>query len=224
MGLKQRGLYLSPTDDRDLLLLLEHIGGKNFAKAIKESMRCCIRPGYTSDFLKSLHPSPLWDDEAERKDAVRLSIAFSSQKDEDLRHLLESIKPNKMSGFMKQALRYALGPYYCLGLMLNSENDLVNSNENYISKELFFIETRVEVKYKDVVKEVATPTVKKVEVKPDKEIKEENKPVFKPQPTVSTPTFNPVPSPQIDVSVNVPINTSDDDFSDDDILSMLDNM
>lgn len=192
----QRGLYLSPKTDWDLINLYYQIGAKGFAKALKESLRKLIRPGYESKYLDSLKPNPV--DVAEYDKPIKVSLSFNSVKDADIRGLLGSCRQGHMTALMKQALRYGIGPYFTMGCYLNGDEKICKA---FVDKEMFFIVSK-------------TPLYAPVPVAPKQEKPIKAKPVEIP----TVPAY--VPEEPI---VTVPTE-GNSTFDDDDILDALDNL
>lgn len=196
-------LYFSPKTDTDLIAVYYQIGAKNFAKAIKESLRMTIRPGYISEFISKLSLDPTFD--MPIKNALSMNISFCAEGDEDIRILLSKTKPKKMTYFMKMALRYAIGPYFILGFCLQGDNTLTKA---YQRKELFFIEglrERISTKYIE----------KKVSEEP-KNIPHKNSVM-----NLKDETKEESVKEIIYIPKEEPIVTETDDFDDEDILQML---
>lgn len=202
-------LYFSPKTDADLIAVYYQIGAKAFAKAIKESLRMTIRPGYTSEFIEKLSLSPLFDKTI--KDSISINISFCAEGDEDIRTLLSKTKTKKMSSFIKMTLRYAIGPYMILGYYLQGDNTLTNI---YQKKELFFIEglkERISTKIVQNNVETIEKSKETVSIKPK-------------ETTGFVPIFEEkITEPKIETSNQIELETSsdNDDFDDDDILQML---
>lgn len=202
-------LYFSPKTDTDLIAVYYQIGAKSFAKAIKESLRMTIRPGYISEFLETISLDPLFDKPI--KEAISINISFCAEGDEDIRHLLSKTKPRKMSSFIKMALRYAIGPYMILGYYLQGDTALTNT---YRKRELFFIEGLKE--------RVSTKVVQKVVETTTKEKKES----FINETTGFVPKFeekNTEPIQKEETVDQISLST-ENNFDDEDILNMLLNM
>lgn len=197
----QRLLYLSHRTDADLICLLRQLGGHKFAKAVKESLRMMIRAGYTSKFVDKVvrEADPKFKFEL-KPEAVKVSISFNSKDDDDIRALLNH-SSGRHSQVMKNALRYALGPYFTVGYYLKGNEKLC---KEYRNRQMFFIEgipsKEQRIKYVEVAEApVRRPVAEPVVVEEKKE----------------EPAF-----------VGVPLSTVDNEpeFEDDDILSMLENM
>lgn len=197
-------LYFSPKTDADLIEMYHQLGPKLFAKAIKESLRMVVRPGYRSQFFEDIALDPT--SEKDFYDAVTINISFNAENDGDLRSLLNNVKSRRMTHFMKMALRYATGPYYILGFHLIG-NDAIT--KEYQKKELFFIEgasERVIISKTEVVEKTASTETNTVA----KEVQS--------APVMNAPVFD----------YDAPVFTSSDvntsDCEDDDILALLDMM
>ena len=196
--IRAKGLYLSALQDTDLISILNQIGAKKFAKAVKESLRMLCRPGYDSSFIREISkdidmtyelPKPV--------KPVRIELSLASEKDEDIRGLLKSTKPRKASIVIKSAIRFAFGPYVIIGLNLIGDEKLC---KKYAEKGLFFA-IGLESK-KTIVKTV----VKEKEEKPKVTKKETLKPVIS-EPIIEKTAYEPIPE--------------SDELSDDDFLAML---
>lgn len=190
----QKVLYLSPVNDADLICLLKQIGPRAFAKAVKESLRMSVRAGYQSKFLDNLHPDPTLSEDGKGR-SIRISIAFGAEEDSDVRSLLSNARPRKQGILMKQSLRFAIGPYFTLGCFLKGDKGLC---KDYTKRQLFFVENTVKISRAERI------TSKRREVPA--------------APVYTAPvTEEPVVSPPV-------ISGDGQEFTDDDILSMLEMM
>ncbi len=213
-------IYLSSRNDKDLIALYQNIPKKVFYKAIKEALRLAIRPGYYTDFFKLLKPDPSWEAKilTDGSGIKIKDISVASEKDEDVREMLAAVKPGRCSGMVKMALRFALGARYVVGNSLYGD-DYINSvvgvdNMFYIQKApTKVIYKTVKSEKKEVKEEKPKEEAKVVKEEPKEEVKTES-------------TFS-LSGPGMELSFgneNTNSNSDSDDFSDDDILSMLDGM
>lgn len=128
--------YLSSKSDKDLIAFRQHVSEKTFHKAIRESLRLAIRPGYTTQFFKDLKVDATWDADLNNI-KHNINISISKTEDEDVREMLRAAKQRGCSNVIKMALRFALGARYVVGFYLKGD-DYINS---VVSKDnLFYIQ------------------------------------------------------------------------------------
>lgn len=206
-------ICLSKRWDSDLISLYNEIGSRQFNNLCLEALKSIVRPSFEGTVRKMIRFTPTTVAQAEKDVRTRLSI--SSKKDEDVRMLVDHIKPNQKSHFAKQALRYYIGPYYCLGSMLTNNRKSCN---NLDEKELFFMS--VPVIQQQVVKNVSAPVVTTVET-----VAKEEKPISTsvPEPIKNEPVTK---DDLFDDSTNLDNSTpTDAPMSDeDDILALLESL
>ena len=126
--------------------------------------------------------------------SIRISIALGAEEDSDVRALLSNARPRKQGVLIKQSLRFAIGPYFTLGCFLKGDKGLC---KDYTKRQLFFVENTVKISRAEriVSKKKETP--------------------------VAPVDTAPVTVPEIALPV---ISGDGQDFTDDDILSMLEMM
>lgn len=180
-----------------------------------------IRPGYQTNFFRNLVLDPDWEADLSKEGSFQIQITINSRQDEDIRDLLGSAKPRSISLVIKMALRFALGARYVVGSYLNGNRPL-----NAESPSLYYIQRATpRVVYrgkteapKDPLKDPKDPkppeSAKKEAVKEEK--KEKEKPMVAENPGFSLPDL-----PELGGKEKA---AKQDEFSDDDILSMLDSM
>lgn len=227
----QTTLYFSWWHDSDLIALYHQIGRKAFIKVMKEALRVLVRVDYEPTFTKSLNISPTMsmqnDENIEEKDediednnkSLSLIVSFSSAKDVDILNLLYSIKPRKMSIFIKKAMRFLIGPYYILGCMLEGDTKLNNA---YLDRKLFFVNSNIT----NVVTKSEKPkkVKEKKSKKEDKEIVEESTDFASSMKIDSQPS-NLIYNEQVEIlDVSNKVEGESNLIDDDDILSILENM
>ncbi len=207
----RQDLYLSYRNDKDLIAFYQNTSRSIFIKAIKEALRLAIRPGYQTNLFKSIMPDPSWDITPIEGTGINFRF-YIGEKDLDINELLLAAKNGRRSQVMKMALRFALGARYVVGNNLNGDkelNPLINKdNMFYIQKAPTTVVYKTR-KIKETIKEVvAEPVIENnqasvIEKKPD-----------------NTPSFS---LPDLK-DIGTESTNTNDDFSDDDILSMLDSM
>jgi len=200
-------LYLSPSFDSDLIAALNQLGGKSFAKLAKESLRMMVRPGYKSSHLKKIKKQLDASKCPSKTGCVRIHLEFGLKGDEDIRIVLLNAKDRKRSSLVKQAIRFGIGPAFCVGCCLRSNEKLCSE---YFESGMFFL-----ANVPRFVDTRSKPTEKASSNKKVVEEKVSNKPIL---PSVSN--FNQNQAPVFPSSEFKPLDTADDD----DILNMLDNM
>lgn len=120
----KKNIYISYQRDLDLVALYKEVGSKKFMNLVKESLRVLVRKNYTPvhklppEFMLSQFISK---EEQKSNDYIRLQICLTSYKDDDIIHLLEHISDNKAGFFIKNALRFYIGPVLCLQGFLDDE-------------------------------------------------------------------------------------------------------
>ena len=211
---KHKSLYLSKAYDGDLRALYGQVGRTAFVKMVKESLRMMLSPSYKPEVIGVTKVSPLQKDDFEEK-SLFLSLTFGEKKDADILRLLDSCERGKMGFLIKGALRFAIGPYYCLSYYLAGNESI---NERLVQKEMFFIGTIPQVQKIQVVKEIQVE-------QPVAEVPKTEEPK-KPAKFVEEPELPPVSifkEPPALEPVEAPENTSGE-LSDDEILALLENM
>lgn len=225
------GVYLSYRYDRDLVAFHDNVPIKTFKEAIKESLRLAIRPGYHTDFFKTLELDPGWSLGNKKGDQkyIFVPISISREDDEDVRELLAAAKYKRTSNLIKMALRFGLGPRYVVGFDLTGD-DSINS---VVGKDnLFYIQkspTKVIVKVvegstpaKDKPAESAAPVLD-MEKEPVK-TKAAEEPV-KEEPVQNSSFALPgLMGGELSFGSDTDSSNNEDTFDDDDILSRLDSM
>ncbi len=204
-----KDLYLSYRHDKDLIAFYQNTSKRVFIRAVKESLRLAIRPGYKTKFFKDLELSPEWN-AVKEDEKIIIKITFASEKDSDIVNLIKSAKDRRASEAMKRALRFALGARYVVGNCLVGDEEI---NSSLTGQNMFYIQSAVpKIIYRD--KSVNKKSEKHPVIKEEKEEKKEEQSSF------SLPSFG-LPSFGNETSES---SSKDDEFTDDDILSMLDNM
>ena len=119
-------ILLYPNFDDDLLDLYETVGKKDFIKITKDALKVLTRPGYIP---KVPLPPQTVKHNPELDKPVRILSTISSKNDEDIRQLIDHIKKNQHSAFVKMALRVYLGPIKYFNSKLDI--DLIRTNPIY---------------------------------------------------------------------------------------------
>lgn len=186
---------------------------------MKESLRVLVRADYDPTFTKSLNLSPYLlesGDEGDDDKSFCVVVSFSAEKDRDIAELVSKVKSRKLGAFIKNAMRLLIGPYYVLGCFLNGDEKLNNA---YQDRKLFFVNggfSTVIVEKKEK-KKVYTPRTKKTETKKE-EVSLETHTLVAQESTYFEPEMVKEP-------VKIPVASGEEEvFSDDDILSLLENM
>ena len=229
-------LYLSWRTDQDLIALYQNTSPKIFNKAVKESLRLVFRKGYKTSFFYELETDPSWPVSKAEEDLV-LALSFSNKDDIEIWEALNDAKKLRASSIIKMSLRFALGSAYVIGSCLNTERMISNPSE---VKEICYIAKPVR-RRRSSVKRTQTKTVVVREVVETEgscvatSLEEGTEQIAAPVNNTagmggfslpglgSAPSFGAAPAfgsePQTAAE-----DDSGEDFSDDDILSMLDNM
>lgn len=229
----QTTLYFSRRHDADLISLYNQIGRKAFVKIMKDALRTLVRVDYEPIFTKSTEILPVLLDgsdkysdntksaDEEEKKPFFVVVSFSAEKDKDIANLLLQVKPRKMGTFVKNAMRLLLGPYYTLGCLLDGDARL---NDAFKDRKLFFVNGCIgEGSTKSSKPSKSSKPAKKKQQKIDEKIEEmesvskENAPIC--EEVASEETFVPI-IPEM----NPTTDGEAESFSDDDILSLLENM
>lgn len=212
-------VYLSFRNDKDLIAFYQNTSSKVFVKAIKESLRLAIRPGYQTTFFKEIMPDPSWDIKPIEGQGINVQFTIG-EKEEDLRELLLSAKNNRRGMVIKMALRFALGARYVVGNSLNGDNEL---NPLINKDNMFYIQrspTKVVYRTQKVKEVVINKEI--TEEKTAKKTQTEKEEIIQKSDEKGKSSFT-LPG----LTGSLPITETkeeNDDFSDDDILSMLDSM
>ena len=215
----QKTLYFSKRHDSDLISLYHQIGRKAFVKVMKESLRVLVRAGYEPTFTKNLEFTPMLYEEAVDNDddkSFYIVVSFSSEKDTDIADLIGKVKSRKLGAFIKNAMRLLIGPYYILGCLLEGD---ANLNNAYKDRKLFFVNGGMTSPSKKERKSYTRKTTQTI-IQKKEIVKAEEEPQTKEYQSVQESTFV---EPEIPVYQPVEIGGGEV-FSDDDILSLLENM
>lgn len=109
-------ILLSGKRDTDLIALYKKVGKAEFTNLVKDSLRSVVRRSYRLE-----HPFEGCALQGEVSDEIiRVSLVLTSEKDEDVRTLLSHILPGKITAFIKQVLRFYLGPITVLSGYMDS--------------------------------------------------------------------------------------------------------
>ena len=226
-------LYLSWRTDQDLIALYQNTSPKIFNKAVKESLRLVFRKGYKTSFFYELETDPSWPVSKAEEDLV-LALSFSNKDDIEIWEALNDAKKLRASSIIKMSLRFALGSAYVIGSCLNTERMISNPSE---VKEICYIAKPVR-RRRSPSKRTQTKTVvvrtEAVETETASLREKIEQDVISAQNTAgmggfglpglgSAPSFGAAPAFGSEEQTTAEDN-SGEDFSDDDILSMLDNM
>jgi len=220
-------LYLSWRTDQDLIALYQNTSPKIFNKAVKESLRLVFRKGYKTSFFYELETDPSWPVSKAEEDLV-LALSFSNKDDIEIWEALNDAKKLRASSIIKMSLRFALGSAYVIGSCLNTERMISNPSE---VKEICYIAKPVR-RRRSSVKRTQTKTVAaRTEFVETEKAEQTAAPAqntagmggFGLPGLGSAPSFGAAPAFGSEEQTTVE-GDSGEDFSDDDILSMLDNM
>lgn len=111
-------IVLSGKRDPDLIALYRKVGNSEFQNLIKDALRMIVYGGYWG--TKRIPEGLLLQGNPEEGN-IKLNLIITSEKDEDVRELLSHILPGKMGTFVKQALRFYLGPATVLSGFMDNE-------------------------------------------------------------------------------------------------------
>ncbi len=220
-------LYLSWRTDQDLIALYQNTSPKIFNKAVKESLRLVFRKGYKTSFFYELETDPSWPVSKAEEDLV-LALSFSNKDDIEIWEALNDAKKLRASSIIKMSLRFALGSAYVIGSCLNTERMISNPSE---VKEICYIAKPVRRRRSSVKRTQTKTVVVKTEVVETEKTEQIAAPVqntagmggFGLPGLGSAPSFGAAPAFGSEEQTTAE-GDSGEDFSDDDILSMLDNM
>lgn len=104
----QISIYLSNRYDTDLVCLINRIGVKNFRKLTKAALLSLNHPEYigkSKDYLIDGTDMPVVE-----KGCIMIILSFQDARYDFVKDLLTHIKDRKQSAFIKQVIRYYLGP------------------------------------------------------------------------------------------------------------------
>lgn len=229
----QTTLYFSRRHDADLISLYNQIGRKAFVKIMKDALRTLVRVDYEPIFTKGTEIMPVLLDgsdkysdntksvDEEDKKPFFIVVSFSAEKDKDIANLLLQVKPRKMGAFVKNAMRLLLGPYYTLGCLLDGDAKL---NDAFKDRKLFFVNGFVgEASPKSSKPSKSGKPAKKKQQNSATTIEEMER-----VPQEDASTSEEIASEETFVPIIPEMNPTTDgeaeSFSDDDILSLLENM
>lgn len=105
-------IYLSNRYDTDLIELLSYIGKKNFLRLTKASLLALNNPKYVGNVTNYLIAGT--DMPPMEKGCIRLQLSLMDIQYYFIQELLTHIKDRKQSAFIKQVIRYYLGPIHLL--------------------------------------------------------------------------------------------------------------
>lgn len=224
----QKILYLSQKRDKDIIGLLNDIGAKNFRKCTY----CCLRALFNRTYIekaKTLSREKVENGEntylnyitegPRDKAGIKFWLSMNSEQDENIRILLNNIKENCVSIFIKTTIRQVLGPQILLKYILKEETQIEIGDITFTS----FI---------NMGTPVAIPQKKRAKRKPTRIKKVQNKEETVKHTTMDIPSFhtesNDIPSftsqvsiKEEDINITTESDTNEDDF---DVLSMLEGM
>lgn len=120
-------ILISNKKDPDLVALYHKVGKKEFANLIKDSLYAITRIGYKG---KTKIPEDLLIQSNEYED-IRFVLTITSQKDKDIEALLLNVKKRRLGQFVKQVLRFYIGPAIVLSGYL--ENDFIKTFEQKVT-------------------------------------------------------------------------------------------
>ncbi len=208
----RKTFYLSAKADRDLIFLYSSIGSHSFINALKESLRSLIRPGYA---LQKERPRVLNMSENGHYSGQVVTFSLSEKKDGDIIFLLNKIKPRRLGLFLKTTLRSYFSDFcirYCFEEDSLKINDISSPLVLLVGAPFQSSPSLIKSVPKERIKKTKPAAIPPVHEKP--EIKEPQ--IFKEEP--EEPLYTPV-------SASAPTDdTVNQDLSEDDILSLLENM
>lgn len=125
-----KNIYLSYQRDPDLVALYKQVGKKQFMNLLKESLRVIIRRDYTPKYKLPIDfvIYPL-NDISEHTEYIRICVSLTSDKDSDIVQIMAHVSKNRSGLFIKNALRFYIGPVLCLQgfLDIDFQNTLINT-------------------------------------------------------------------------------------------------
>ena len=211
-------IILSPTNDADLVELINRIGVKNFRKLARAALLSLDNTEYigkADEYLKKGKDKPT---------SYRFQISLTSEQFSFITNLLSHVKERMHNTFIKQVIRYYLGPTHLLTGFLDGEIK-IPTKQLYTPLILSGVANaapKVQRKYitKTIVKEVhpvsqTTETVEPVPVSVTSEVQTE------------TPVVNSNEPEYLDIYHSEQTNEPEETVTqsdEDDVLAMLTNL
>lgn len=111
-------ILLSGKRDPDLIALYKKVGNSEFQNLMKEALRQVLGGG-----IPVMHkfPDGLILHGSAFEETVKINFILTSEKDSDVRELLSHILPGRLGTFIKQCLRFYLGPVTALSGFLDDD-------------------------------------------------------------------------------------------------------
>lgn len=130
------GYYLSiyiSTREADLMDIYRQIGLSKMRTLIKLTLRSLFNPTLIKTAKDFYYQSTGSNNEIiEDNETLIIRLSLNKESDENIRYLLEKLKPRKKSAFIKQVLRYTLGPEIIYPLFLLSDETILSQNYTHL--------------------------------------------------------------------------------------------
>lgn len=130
------GYYLSiyiSTREADLMDIYRQIGLSKMRTLIKLTLRSLFNPALIKTAKDFYYQSTGSNNEIiEDNETLIIRLSLNKESDENIRYLLEKLKPRKKSAFIKQVLRYTLGPEIIYPLFLLSDETILSQNYTHL--------------------------------------------------------------------------------------------
>lgn len=210
-------IILSSRKDPDLIALYRKIGSIEFSNMIKDALRMVTRKGYNPKYKPT--ESLILQGNLE-EETVKINLIITSQKDEDIRELLSHVLPGELGNFIKNALRFYLGPAIILpGYMKKEFSDKLQITP--VTTQVFVIDNlnaQASTLVKKRKKRSSKPKPRKTSFVSNKNTFEKEEHTF----------INTIEIPTIQNNIYTTSSSSDDiaqdALNDDDVLAMLENL
>ena len=216
-------IYLSALRDIDLLILLNSVGKKDFGKIVRDALyhvaRASYKPKLDVSQIKINVPSEI--------KSTEFDICMTSMQDEDINFLLSHIRKNCIGLFVKNAIRYYLGPILIIQTLFTEEAlNIVQSANKVEIIQIGEFTNKPNKKPKKNTRHIKK--VQKKEVLPSLNTNEFSEPIMKKPKEVSIPDLVEELLPDIPGTQNIvpesPEPNVETKADDDEFLMMLQNM
>ena len=167
------GYYLSiyiSTREADLMDIYHQIGLSKMRTLIKLTLRSLFNPALVKTAKDFYYQSTgTNNEEIEEHETLIIRLSLNKESDENIRYLLEKLKPRKKSAFIKQVFRYTLGPEIIYPLFLLSDETILSQNYTHLlfeglntNKETKQVRKTKNKRRKTLSKSYTKPSVKEV--------------------------------------------------------------
>lgn len=130
------GYYLSiyiSTREADLMDIYRQIGLSKMRTLIKLTLRSLFNPAIVKTAKDFYYQNTGSNNEViEDNETLIIRLSLNKESDENIRYLLEKLKPRKKGAFIKQVLRYTLGPEIIYPLFLLSDETILSQNYTHL--------------------------------------------------------------------------------------------